>query len=113
MNLALGALAPLAIFLPSVSLVQRVWLEGVSAPPIALLKALLPTLLGMLAFAGLGESVLALYLAAWNLRAGMLVLGRQCSGSAALPSFRRIHAFGRETHWWMGTFVAVWLLVGL
>lgn len=108
----LVALAPLAVFLPSVTLVERAWMEGVSAAPTALPMALLPTLLGMAAFAGRGQSALALFFAAWNLRAGLL-LSRRRGGSVTLPSFRSIHAFGRETRCWMGVFVAVWLLEGV
>ena len=80
-------------------------MEGVSAPPKALLTALLPTLIGMVAFASRGQLGLAVFFAAWNLRAGRLVMERRAAGSAALPSFRRIHALGRETRWWIGGFV--------
>lgn len=109
----LVALAPLAVFLPSVTLVERAWMEGVSAAPTALPMALLPTLLGMAAFAGRGQSALALFFAAWNLRAGLLLRRRRRGGSPTLPSFRSIHAFGRETRCWLGLFVAVWLLEGV
>ncbi|MBK7782228.1 MAG: hypothetical protein IPJ58_15940 [Ardenticatenia bacterium] len=113
MNAVLAVLAPLAAFLPSVTLVERAWMEGVSAPPKALLTALLPTLIGMVAFASRGQLGLAVFFAAWNLRAGRLVMERRAAGSAALPSFRRIHALGRETRWWIGGFVVVWLVDGL
>ena len=43
----LVALAPLAAFLPSVTLVERAWMAGVNAPPVALPTAMLPTLKGM------------------------------------------------------------------
>jgi hypothetical protein len=109
----LVALAPLAAFLPSVTLVERAWMAGVNAPPVALPTALLPTLLGMAAFAGRGQSTWALFFAAWNLRACLLLRRRRFCGSPTLPSFRSIHAFGRETRCWLGVFVAVWLLEGV
>lgn len=110
---AFAAWAPLAVFLPAVTLVERAWMDGPAAPRNALTAALLPSLLAMAALAGRGQPALALFFAAWCLRAGKLVLGRRAGDPVAMPSFRSIHAFGRETRWWIKIFVAVWLAEGL
>lgn len=101
--------APLALFLPAVVLVERAWMDGPSGPRNALTVGLLPTLLGAAGLALAGQYVVAALFAVWTARAGCLILARQAADSTAIPSFRSIRAFGRETWGWVGGFVVVWV----
>jgi len=106
---AFAVWAPLALFLPGVVLVERAWMDGPTGARNALTVGLLPTLLGAAGLALADQRLVAAYFALWTVRAGFLVLARQASDSTAIPSFRSIRAFGRETCWWVGGFVVVWV----
>lgn len=106
---AFAVWAPLALFLPGVVLVERAWMDGPTGARNALTVGLLPTLLGAAGLALADQRLVAAYFALWTVRAGVLVLARQASDSTAIPSFRSIRAFGRETCWWVGGFVVAWV----
>lgn len=106
---AFAAWAPLALFLPGLTLVERVWMDGPTAAPNCLTFALLPTLSGMAGLAAIGQAWMAVYFACFSLRAALLLLARRSGGRAAMPSFRCIRAFGRESALWTLGFVLLWL----
>lgn len=106
---AFTAWAPLALFLPSVALVERAWMDGPNAARNALTAGLLPALVGTAGLALRGQLALAAFFALWTIRAGALVLRRRADDAGTMPSFRAIRAFGRETCAWIGGFVVVWV----
>jgi hypothetical protein len=108
--LALVNWAPALLFVSGLGLVERAWMRGPGAPLDATVGALLPSLSAAAWLGWRGQTGLAIFLGLWSLRAACLVRGRRGCDSAALPAFRSIRAFGRETRWWVAGFVGLWLL---